>query len=385
MKPVPSLLQKQPLPLLTKCKMYDVKTVADAVSGYFSKNNLTVIEIAILQPAEPFLDMVGEDLRRRIFMTTSENGDNLCLRPEFTIPVCLQHIASGRTTPQHYAYAGEIFRQNRNGDNSFYQAGIKEFGDDKEAEADARSLHHAIAMLRHIAPARDIKMLVGDHAIFAAVLAALSLPDGWQKKLLRCFGNDRQLRALLSELSRPAQTSSLPYTISQLIMHGNAEALAELIKGQMLDIGISPTSGRTPQDIAARLIEKQALANLHLGNATLTVLEDFLAIDVSLDKAEQTLSHFATRHNLVLEDIIARFAARIKAIDSRGLDLAELRYNAAFGRPLDYYTGFVYEIHDGQHKPQTLAGGGRYDRLLTMLGAQMPIPAIGFSVWLDQL
>jgi ATP phosphoribosyltransferase regulatory subunit len=32
-----------------------------------------------------------------------------------------------------------------------------------------------------------------------------------------------------------------------------------------------------------------------------------------------------------------------------------------------------------------LAGGGRYDRLLTMLGASENIPGVGFSIWLDRL
>ncbi|RYG63900.1 ATP phosphoribosyltransferase regulatory subunit, partial [bacterium] len=32
-----------------------------------------------------------------------------------------------------------------------------------------------------------------------------------------------------------------------------------------------------------------------------------------------------------------------------------------------------------------LAGGGRYDRLLTFLGAKAPIPAVGFSIWLDRI
>lgn len=116
----------------------------------------------------------------------------------------------------------------------------------------------------------------------------------------------------------------------------------------------------------------------------LAVLEDFLAIDVSLDKAEQTLRHFAGRHDLALEDVIARFAARIRSIGrQKGLDLSALRYRTAFGRA--HYTGFVYEIDDERNESQILAGGGRYDRLLTMLGAKTPILAVGFSVWLDRL
>ena len=35
--------------------------------------------------------------------------------------------------------------------------------------------------------------------------------------------------------------------------------------------------------------------------------------------------------------------------------------------------------------PQPLVGGGRYDRLLTLLGADKPIPGVGFSVWLDRI
>src|SRR3546814_3008310 len=62
-------------------------------------------------PADPFLDMAGEDLRRRIFLTESETGQSLCLRPEFTIPVCLDHIASQAGTPRRYSYLGEVFRQ----------------------------------------------------------------------------------------------------------------------------------------------------------------------------------------------------------------------------------------------------------------------------------
>lgn len=57
------------------------------------------IDTPVIQPAEPFLDIAGEDLRRRIFMTESETGASLCLRPEFTIPVCLRHIETRPARP----------------------------------------------------------------------------------------------------------------------------------------------------------------------------------------------------------------------------------------------------------------------------------------------
>ena len=33
----------------------------------------------------------------------------------------------------------------------------------------------------------------------------------------------------------------------------------------------------------------------------------------------------------------------------------------------------------------TFVAGGRYDALLTRLGAAAPIPAVGFAVWIERL
>ena len=66
---------------------------------------------AILQPAEPFLDLSGEDIRARMFLTAGRAGEELCLRPDFTIPVSRDYLASpaaGR--PQGYCYLGPVFR-----------------------------------------------------------------------------------------------------------------------------------------------------------------------------------------------------------------------------------------------------------------------------------
>ncbi|MDR0253276.1 MAG: ATP phosphoribosyltransferase regulatory subunit, partial [Brucellaceae bacterium] len=54
-------------------------------------------------------------------------------------------------------------------------------------------------------------------------------------------------------------------------------------------------------------------------------------------------------------------------------------------RPLDYYTGLVYEITSCDADCGVIVGGGRYDRLLTMLGAKERISGVGFSIWLDRL
>src|SRR4030095_4385360 len=96
-------------------------------------------DVPVIQPADPFLDMAGEDLRRRIFLTESETGQTLCLAPESTIRVCRAHTASRADTPRRYAYLGEVFRQRREGGNEFFQAGIEDLGERDTPAADARS------------------------------------------------------------------------------------------------------------------------------------------------------------------------------------------------------------------------------------------------------
>lgn len=70
------------------------------------------------------------------------------------------------------------------------------------------------------------------------------------------------------------------------------------------------------------------------------------------------------------------------------LDELELPYtiNTRLVRGLDYYTKTVFEIwsSDKEGKKYSLGGGGRYDRLIQMLGGEAT-PAIGFALGLDRI
>jgi ATP phosphoribosyltransferase regulatory subunit len=62
-----------------------------------------------------------------------------------------------------------------------------------------------------------------------------------------------------------------------------------------------------------------------------------------------------------------------------------VRFSTSFGRGLDYYTGFEFELHAKGNGVEPLVAGGRYDGLMTQLGSPAPIPAVGFSVWIEAL
>ena len=63
-----------------------------------------------------------------------------------------------------------------------------------------------------------------------------------------------------------------------------------------------------------------------------------------------------------------------------------IKFATAFGRGLDYYTGFVFELHDPQGRADgQLVAGGRYDGLFARLGCAEPIPAVGLAAWIERL
>jgi ATP phosphoribosyltransferase regulatory subunit len=365
--------------------MTRVPTFAPALQAYMAARNTAAVNMPVIQPAAPFLDMAGEDLRRRIFLTESETGETLCLRPEFTIPVCLSHIADGADTPARYAYLGEVFRQRREDGSEFFQAGIEDLGNPNIANADARSLVEAVEMVRLAAPEAELEILLGDQNIFEAVLKALGLPRGWRMRLARTFGNADMLKETLAALSSERPVPILSDAMAKLASKGDQANLSAAIAVEMATTGFPAHAGRTSEDIAARLIEKSELAAVKLTKKQFAALNEFLIIREPLSSAAKHLASFANGAQIALGHALDTFEQRCGYIADMGLDHEAITYDAAFGRPLDYYTGLVFEVRKQGTITNPLAGGGRYDRLLILLGAEKPIPGVGFSLWLDRL
>src|SRR3954469_10833251 len=97
---------------------------ADALIAAFERAGWARVAPAILQPAEPFLDLSGEDIRRRMFLTTDPQGRELCLRPDLTIPVSRDYLASPRAgKAEGFCYLGTVFRHRETEPSEFVQAG----------------------------------------------------------------------------------------------------------------------------------------------------------------------------------------------------------------------------------------------------------------------
>ena len=357
-------------------------STAGRLRALFHEAGAHWLHLPVLHPADPFLETAGEDIRRRMFVTEGRTGDRLALRPDFTIPVCLHHLAHG-AGPARYAYEGVAFRRHDTGSAERLETGYEDIGATDRVAADAEAIALALRGVATLGGGRLVTHL-GDIGLFVAVLVALGLPEPWRRRLRRSFGVPPLMSANLERLSSaPAAGEEMfDAEITAASATHDREALVAILERRSIEAGYGAESGRSPAEIADRFLDRQALSETRIGTAALQALEAFLVLDVPLGDAPETLETFAAAHGLDLAAAVQAFAERAAAVHAR-VSRSEIRFVAGFGRPLDYYTGLVFEVRS-EGFPHPLAGGGRYDRLMAMLGAAEPVPAVGFTIRLDE-
>ncbi len=121
-------------------------------------------------------------------------------------------------------------------------------------------------------------------------------------------------------------------------------------------------------------------------------VQDFLGV---IDKLERTLPEESDKklrelglsRDSIMEfiahpptGISPRYESVLADLQARGLgDYVKLDLGVVRG--LAYYTGLVFEIFDQGHNLRAVAGGGRYDRLIsTLTDGSIDMPATGFAM-----
>jgi ATP phosphoribosyltransferase regulatory subunit len=345
----------------------------------FAEAGYTFVEPPIVHPATVFVELAGEDLRRRLYLTSAADGTELALRPDYTIPVCLHHLATGAAKRKAgYAYLGPVFRHRRDEPGEFLQAGIESLGRMDRVAADAYALKLALDAIALLG-VQKTAVRIGDSAIFGAVLDALELSPPWQRRLARNFGNRERVAALIARANGGAKAGAAGTGRREraTVRRRAAEALE--------GTGLATIDGRTADEIADRFVEKSVIA-AGIGDRPAKVLARYLATAGQPAKALAAMRRLAKSEGLAIDKALDRFAARAEALDRRGVDLRRLTFAADFGRRLDYYTGFVFEVHDAA-RPDSgqIVGGGRYDRMMALISGGAAVPAVGFSIWLDRI
>jgi len=364
-------------------------TRAEALVASYERAGYARVSPALLQPAESFLDLSGEDIRRRMYLTTAPDGSEFCLRPDLTIPVSRDYLASSLAgRPAGFCYLGPVFRHRTDAPAEFLQAGIESFGRSDKAAADAEMLSLALEATAHYGlEAPDIQ--IGDVALFASLVAGLELPPAWKRRLIKDFNRKANLAQDLERLVLGGNNARPEYQGVLAALAGSDPKGAHALVTDLLSIaGINAVGGRSIGEIADRFLEQSALgASAKLPRDVRGLIERFLAIQGNPDQAAAALRALASEANMAaaLAPALDQFESRTGFLEARGIDLKRVRFSTAFGRGFDYYTGLVFELTDPERTGDPLVAGGRYDGLLARLGAADPIPAVGLAVWIERL
>lgn len=379
----------------TTRKFEELEAQAHKLMTVFIKAGHEAVAPAVIQPAGVFLDVVGEALRARSYVFSDPDGDELCLRPDLTVPTCRLHLERhpDGAAPAKYCYNGTAFRFQPQGADfahprEFRQAGIESFGAPDREMAEAETVATIIAGLQ-AAGLSDFKLTIGDLGLFRALLASAEMPRRWRERLRHHFWRREQFRAELRQLATdPTQRVATipPALLKTLTLVAPAEAekaVAAYLEGESIEV----VGVRTVAEITEGLLALAADAHATpLSATTTTLIEGYIDVRAPALEASSRLAHLRKGGNADMAAALDAFDRRLDLLRRLGVDVSCAEFSAEFGRTLEYYTGFVFELAVPSLGPLSpVAGGGRYDNLLKAVGAPLDVPAVGAAVHTERL
>jgi ATP phosphoribosyltransferase regulatory subunit len=376
-------------------KFEALEVQARALLDLFARAGYEPVAPSIIQPADVFLDQIGEQVRGRTYVFTDLAGDELCLRPDLTVPVSRLYLERhpNADKPARYSYNGPAFRFQPLGPSAthpreFRQAGIECFGASDQGSADIEVVLLVVEAVKS-AGLRDYWLRFGDIALFYALIDALDLPERWRLKLRHYFWRPPIFHALLDRLAKGERPDGdgLAAALADNLA-GQTQSRAEEIVGAYLDAqGIPLAGNRTLREIAERLLDHAAdLRAAPLPKEVATVIDYYLAVAAPPREAADKIAMIAKGAGLDIDAPLDATLRRFDRLARDGLDLDTATFATEFGRKLEYYSGLVFQIEGaGMEETEPVAGGGRYDGLLAALGAPRDVPAVGSAIHTERL
>ncbi|CAI8417070.1 MAG: ATP phosphoribosyltransferase regulatory subunit [Rhodobiaceae bacterium UBA7378] len=336
---------------------------ADGLSGFFIDAGFEAISMPVLQPAAPFIDRMGEEMRRRLYTFTDPAGEQLCLRPDLTIPAAHVYLAEYSGQTARLCYEGLAFRYQSRGagkPEEFTQAGVEIIGG-QDALADEADLLRTIVAALKAFGVTQYNIKLNHLGLFPVFLAGLGVSARMVARLERKFHNVTGFTDdLMADARPPARVGP------QFMPEGDA-----MIAGRSLDsIRQRAMALQSQQDQTLTEIQRQAIQSYAgLAGPPADIMRRLADM---MGPAAAELAPFENYWS----DLIAR----------AGLPADRVTLTMNHGRKMAYYTGLAFEVHVPALGPrEIIASGGRYDDLLQTLGAATPLPAIGGALAVERV
>ena len=138
-------------------------------------------------------------------------------------------------------------------------------------------------------------------------------------------------------------------------------------------------------EITARLLDHAAdLRAEPLPREVATVIDYYLAVSAPPKEAAERIAMIAKGAGIDLGPALSANTRRFERLAKSGVALGQATFATEFGRSLEYYSGLVFQIEVAD-LDEAIGGGGRYDGLLSYLGAPRAVPAIGSAIHTERL
>lgn len=319
---------------------------------FFQAAGAERVETNILQQADVLLDLYGEDIRGRAFVTSDPLHGEQMLRPDFTVPIVQRHMAES-AEPARYTYAGKVFRRQETGADrasEIDQVGYEVFdrGPADKIEAEVFGIFYRV-----LAPF-GLTASTGDVGLLLAAIEGLTTSQARKEALRRHIWRPHRFGALIERFSNIVGVKGLG------------------VGGQQIGL-------RDAGDIKSRLAQLAQEAEAPpIPRSEVNAIKDLLAVRNTFPNALEDLENLAPRLPSI-ESAIVNMHKRASAFTSAGINIYKIGFEAAYGlTAMEYYDGFVFGFYSPeQFDWPAVASGGRYDALTRVLGQGRSVPAVG--------
>ncbi len=342
------------------------KKLSENILKTIKSRGYKYIELDAIIAADQIIQRSGENFRQYMFSFQDPNGNEMCLRPDLTIVSCLRYLNNKTKIREKIFYSGQAFRKIKDQDGKIIrnQVGYEIIGSKNIKQDDYEIIQTSLKTIQKIKKTK-IKIEIGNIKLFNLLLDKLKLPKRWKLRLSRHFWREKYFETLIKRLETNSDIDPLSVEIDKK-RHNKMKS-----ENQSQIIG-----GRKISEILNRFNNKiKDPRKFAEGKKTALIIREYLKISCPMNAARKKLNNFFSKHKIKIDLKDEFFPLKDK------LGKNKIIFSTNFGRELEYYTGMVFNIKD--QSSTNLIQGGRYDNLLSNLGSNRKIPAVGAAINLN--
>jgi len=343
------------------------KNLSEKILRSVKSKGFKYIELPSVIEANHIVQRSGENFRKFIFSFTDQNGSELCLRPDLTIVSCLRYLENNLKGKEKIFYSGQAYRKSQNKKDSIIrnQIGFEIIGSKNEKNDDKEIINTSLKSLQSLKFTSGI-LTIGNVEIFNLLLSKLDIPQRWRLRLSRHFWRESYFNDLLKRL----ETNS---DVDPTIVEVDKKRYVQMLKEDQSKVIASRSIG----EILKRFNDKiKDPRRTNKGQRVSKIIKEFLNIKCPINQAAKKLNEFFKKYkiNLIVDQ-------KYFPISKNKVSKLNVVFSASFGRQLEYYTGMVFKIDiKTNSKIKNIISGGRYDKLISDLGSNKPVAAVGAAL-----